>query len=92
MTNNLPTPKLTKELPAYTDNRDIACTELVLEDGTRVDIDPRELFKNALENDLGDGDGNQSNWEYFVWVKEHGSLSDKECAFHQIMNILEGKE
>ena len=32
------------------DNRDLNTTWLHLEDGTIVEVDPMELFKNALEN------------------------------------------
>ena len=40
------------------DNRDSETTWLHLEDGTHIEVNPRELYINSLENNPGDcGDG-----------------------------------
>lgn len=41
------------------DNRDITTTELVLVSGERIEVNPMELYRNALENaglDIGESD------------------------------------
>jgi hypothetical protein len=39
-----------------TDNRDTCCTVLTLSNGTTVEVDPIELYDNAIENSLiGEG-------------------------------------
>ncbi len=45
-----PIPKGQLNLPAYSKNEYLTVTELVLEDGTRVQIDPCQLFGEALAN------------------------------------------
>ena len=55
-------------LPIGTDNRDMSETWLTLPDGTVVDVDPVELFKNALENCYSEGISHQSGTQFLVTV------------------------
>ncbi len=41
---------MAKRTTVYTDNRDISTTNLILDNGDQVEVDPLELFVNALEN------------------------------------------
>ncbi len=47
MVEKIPTTRVTE---FDIDNRDVNCTWLHLKDGTIVEVDPVELFRNALEN------------------------------------------
>ena len=70
-------------LPIETDNRDVTCTWLTLPDGTVVDVDPVELFKNALENWCDDTGRNRRTmvgecFNFMVATCITGTKSDDE--------------